>query len=117
MESAYELLASKTLTISKLLVLAPPGTLDPTPHLYDTTMYALSGLMAMAVITHSMVRPMKTVAPTVIDVFAISAVAPDIVGVSSISNAAPATVVSIEDVSHTNKKSPLEVAGDRLVMK
>ena len=101
MESAYELLASKTLTISKLLVLAPPGTLDPTPHLYDTTMYALSGLMATAVITHSMVRPMKTVAPTVIDVCAV----------------APATVVSIEDVSHTNKKSPEEVAGDRIVMK
>ena len=104
MESAYELLASKTLTISKLLVLAPPGTLDPTPHLYDTTMYAMSALMATAVITHSLVRPMKTVAPTVIDVSAISAVVPASVDVSAISVVAPSTVVGIEDVSRTIKK-------------
>ena len=104
MESAYELLASKTLTISKLLVLAPPGTLDPTPHLYDTTMYAMSALMATAVITHSLVRPMKTVAPTVIDVSAISAVD-------------PATIAGVENVSRTLKESPEEVAGDRLVKK
>jgi len=100
MESAYELLASKTLTISKLLVLAPPGTIDPTPHLYDTTMYTLSGLMATAVIAHSLVRPMKTVAPTVIDVSPIS-INP--------------TVINKEAV----KISPEEeiVAGDRVVKK
>ena len=115
MESAYELLASKTLTISKLLVLAPPGTLDPTPHLYDTTMYAMSGLMATAVIAHSLVRPMKTVAPTVIDVFAISAVAEASVDVSAISAVDPATVVGIDDVSRTIKKLPEEVAGNRLM--
>jgi hypothetical protein len=44
---------------------------------------------------------MKTVAPTVIDVCAV----------------APATVVGKEDVSHTNKNLPEEVAGDRIVMK
>ena len=114
MESAYELLASKTLTISKLLVLAPPGTLDPTPHLYDTTMYAMSGLMVTAVIAHSLVRPMKTVAPTVIDVFAISAVATASVDVSTISAVAPDTVVGID---RTIKKLPEEVAGDRLMKK
>mmetsp|Transcript_11957 Transcript_11957/g.19970 ORF Transcript_11957/g.19970 Transcript_11957/m.19970 type:complete len:715 (-) Transcript_11957:1332-3476(-) len=57
MEQASELLAAKSLTISKLLVLAPPGTIDPTPHLYDTTMYTLSGFMAMAVLAHGMVKP------------------------------------------------------------
>ncbi|CAM6000693.1 unnamed protein product [Sphagnum balticum] len=40
-ERAADLIATKTLTINKLLVLAPPGTLDPTPHLYDSTMYTL----------------------------------------------------------------------------
>ena len=54
---AGELLAAKSLTISKLLVLAPPGTIDPTPHIYDTTMYGLAGLMAIAAISHSLVRP------------------------------------------------------------
>ncbi len=58
MESAMELLATKTLNISKLLALCPPGTLDPTPHLYDTTMYAMSGLTALAVVAHGLVRPL-----------------------------------------------------------
>lgn len=62
MESAAELLASKTLTINKLLALAPPGTLDPSPHLYDTTMLALSGLMATSVVVHHLVhKPTITV--------------------------------------------------------
>ena len=57
MAQASELLAAKTLNISKLLVLCPPGTIDPTPHLYDTTMYTLSGLMAMGFAAHSFVKP------------------------------------------------------------
>ena len=59
MEQASQLLATKTLSISKLMLLAPPGTLDPTPHLYDTTMYTLAGLMATAVVAHALVQPMK----------------------------------------------------------
>lgn len=66
MENVSELLAAKTLSISKLVALAPPGTLDPTPHLYDTTMYSLSGLMAVAVIAHGLVKPVRQ--PVVIDV-------------------------------------------------
>jgi len=60
-DKASELLAAKTLSIGKVLALAPPGTLDPTPHLYDTTMYALSGLMAAAVVSHLLVKPVKTI--------------------------------------------------------
>jgi MFS family permease len=30
---------AKTLTIEKLMELAPPGTVDPTPYLYNTTLY------------------------------------------------------------------------------
>ena len=59
MDKANELLAAKTLSINKLLVLCPPGTIDPTPHLYDTTMYTLSGFMAIAVIAHGLVHPVK----------------------------------------------------------
>jgi hypothetical protein len=57
-DKVSELMAAKTLTINKLLVLAPPGTLDPTPHLYDSTMYTLGGLMATAAVAHALVRPM-----------------------------------------------------------
>jgi hypothetical protein len=66
-------LAAKTLTISKVLALAPPGTIDPTPHIYDTTMYTLSGLMATAVVAHYLVKPIKLPNPTpeqIIDVTA-----------------------------------------------
>ena len=51
-------MAAKTLSISKLMVLMPPGTVDPTPHIYDTTMYTLSGLMVVAFLSHAMVRPL-----------------------------------------------------------
>ena len=43
MEQADALMAAKSLSISKLMVLAPPGTVDPMPHLYDTSMYAYAG--------------------------------------------------------------------------
>jgi hypothetical protein len=56
-ESAMDLLASKTLSISKLLLISPPGTVDPSPYLYNDTMYALAGMMAVAYLSHSMVRP------------------------------------------------------------
>lgn len=58
---ANELLAAKSLSISKLLALCPPGTVDPTPHMYDTNMYALAGMMAIATVSHAMVRPTQKV--------------------------------------------------------
>lgn len=66
MDKAADLVASKTLNISKLLTLCPPGTIDPTPYLYNTTMYTLSGAMVVAFLSHSFVRP--TTPATVIDV-------------------------------------------------
>lgn len=60
MDKASELLAAKTLTIGRLIAISPPGTIDPTPHLYDSTMYTMGGLMAVAVIAHALVRPIKT---------------------------------------------------------
>jgi hypothetical protein len=37
------------------------GTIDPTPHLYDTTFYTLGGLMTTAFIAHALVKPMHQV--------------------------------------------------------
>jgi len=36
---------AKALTISKLIEIAPVGTMDPTPFIYDSTMYTMAGLM------------------------------------------------------------------------
>ncbi len=76
MEKASELLAAKTLSIGKLLALAPPGTIDPTPHLYDTTMYTMGGLMAAAVVSHALVKPIQ--APILIDAKAVDIPIPSI---------------------------------------
>jgi len=65
MEQAEALMATKTLTISKLMLLVPPGTPDPLPHLYDTSMYAYAGLMTTAVVAHAMVRPLNTPSPVI----------------------------------------------------
>ena len=46
------------------MAIVPLGTIDPTPHLYDTTMYSLGGMMCAAVVAHGLVRPHK---PRVID--------------------------------------------------
>lgn len=38
-------LQAKALTIDKLMQIAPAGTVDPTPFIYDSTMYTMAGLM------------------------------------------------------------------------
>ena len=55
--AAPELYESKALTIDKLMAIAPEGVLDPTPFLYDTTMYAMAGIMGVAAATHMAVGP------------------------------------------------------------
>ena len=41
MENTEQLIAAKTVTITKLMEIAPPGTIDPTSGLYNTTMYLM----------------------------------------------------------------------------
>ena len=48
---------AKTLTISKLMEIMPEGTTDPTPYLYNSTMYTMAGFMALAALSHAMVKP------------------------------------------------------------
>lgn len=57
MEALPELISSKMVTINKVLALCPPGTIDPTPHLYDSTMHALGGLMVAGAVSHAFVKP------------------------------------------------------------
>jgi hypothetical protein len=39
--------------------IVPPGTLDPTPGIYNTTMYAMSALLAGALICNLLIKPVN----------------------------------------------------------
>ncbi len=52
-----QLVAAKTVTIAKLMDIAPPGTPDPTPHLYNQTMYLMAFLLFLALIANALMRP------------------------------------------------------------
>ena len=52
-----QLLAANTVTIEKLVAIAPPGTADPTAGLYNTTMFAMAALLVIAFFANLMVRP------------------------------------------------------------
>jgi len=54
------LIAEKTVTISKLLEIAPVGTEDPTATLYNSTMYVMAGLLIMALAANLMVKPVDS---------------------------------------------------------
>ena len=51
------LVAANTVTISNLLEIAPPGTADPSSGLYNTTMYLMAALLAVALLANAAVRP------------------------------------------------------------
>ena len=52
-----ELIAAKTVTISKLMEIMPEGTTDPTPSLYNTTMYLMAVLLFIALISNIFMHP------------------------------------------------------------
>jgi len=54
---AQTLIEAKTLTISKLMTIMPQGTIDPSPFLYNNTMYTMAGLVSVASVLHFMVKP------------------------------------------------------------
>jgi MFS family permease len=53
---AKQLADAKTLTVQKLLEVLP-GAVDPTPFLYDSTMYAMTGSMCVAAAASTLVGP------------------------------------------------------------
>lgn len=52
-----QLVAAKTVTVARLMEIAPAGTVDPTPSLYNTTMYAMAALLAIALVANFLVKP------------------------------------------------------------
>jgi MFS family permease len=51
------LTAAKTVTLSKLMEIAPPETLDPSATLYNSTMYLMAALLTIALLANTLIRP------------------------------------------------------------
>ncbi|MGR9093018.1 MAG: OFA family MFS transporter [Gammaproteobacteria bacterium] len=51
------LVEAKTVTIAKLMEIAPPGTVDPTSGLYNETMYLMAVLLLIALLANAFMRP------------------------------------------------------------
>lgn len=56
-EQLPELVARKSVTLAKLMEIAPPGTIDPSSTLYNSTMYLMAALLAAALVANLLVRP------------------------------------------------------------
>ena len=54
------LVEQKTVTISKLMEIVPIGTADPSATLYNTTMYAMAGLLAIAFVSNLLIGPVAS---------------------------------------------------------
>lgn len=52
-----ELVAQNTVTIGRLMEIAPPGTTDPTSSLYNSTMILMAMLLAIALVSNAMMKP------------------------------------------------------------
>ena len=52
-----KLIEAKTVTIERLLALAPPGTLNPSATLYNSTMFLMAALLAVGFVANALVRP------------------------------------------------------------
>ena len=57
LSQAQTLIEAKTLTITKLMNIMPQGTIDPSPFLYNNTMYTMAALVGIGAALHFMVRP------------------------------------------------------------
>ena len=58
-EQLEQLVAAKTVTISKLMEIAPAGTVDPTSSLYNTTMYLMAAILFVALVSNALMRPVN----------------------------------------------------------
>ena len=59
-DNLQQLIEQKTVTISNLMQIVPEGTLDPSATLYNTTMYAMAGLLIVAFFSNLLMRPVNS---------------------------------------------------------
>ena len=58
-ENLSLLVEQKTVTIANLMQIVPEGTSDPSATLYNTTMFAMAGLLAIAFISNLLIGPVS----------------------------------------------------------
>ncbi|MES2603987.1 MAG: OFA family MFS transporter [Pseudomonadota bacterium] len=51
------LVSAQTVTIARLMEIAPAGTVDPTPSLYNSTMYLMAALLAIGLVSNALMKP------------------------------------------------------------
>ena len=56
-EQLETLVASNTVNIARLMEIAPPGTTDPTSSLYNSTMLLMAALLAIALVSNALMKP------------------------------------------------------------
>jgi len=49
--------AAQTVTIASLMEIAPAGTVDPTPGLYNNTMYLMAALLLIGLVANALMKP------------------------------------------------------------
>ena len=54
------LIEQKTVTIARLMEIAPAGTADPTSGLYNSTMVLMALLLGIALISNALMRPVHS---------------------------------------------------------
>lgn len=57
LEQLETLVDRNTVTLAKLMEIAPPGTVNPSSNLYNSTMYLMAALLGVALIANALVRP------------------------------------------------------------
>ena len=55
------LVEQKTVTISRLMDIAPAGTIDPSSSLYNSTMYLMAALLVVALVANALIRPVDAI--------------------------------------------------------
>jgi MFS family permease len=58
-EQLDTLTAAKTVTLSKLMELVPAGTVNPSATLYNSTMFVMAALLAVALLANALIRPVE----------------------------------------------------------
>ncbi len=55
-EQLDQLVAAQTVTIARLMEIVPPGTVDPTSSLYNTTMYLMAVLLGIGLVSNALMK-------------------------------------------------------------
>ncbi|MDG2089909.1 MAG: OFA family MFS transporter [Gammaproteobacteria bacterium] len=54
------LVAAQTVTIARLMEIVPEGTVDPTPSLYNRTMYLMAAMLAIGLVSNYLMKPVNS---------------------------------------------------------